>query len=238
MGSENDLSMIHQENTEDPSKTESIQKSGELFCNIIGYNDVKKIFGLSISSEKPVHILLVGPPASAKTLFMLECMKLERSYFTLGSHSTRAGMLEYLFEMRPRYLIVDEIEHMAIKDQTALLSLMETGILSETKFQKSRNTQLKTWVFATSNGTERMLTPLLSRFITLHFKQYKFENFQQVASHMLTHEGVGSELAVKIANDVWWKMKSKDIRDCLKIGRLAKSDDDVNWIIDTLKRYR
>jgi Holliday junction DNA helicase RuvB len=83
-----------------------------------------------------------------------------------------------------------------------------------------------------------MLTPLLSRFITLHFKQYKFENFQQVASHMLTHEGVGSELAVKIPNDVWWKMKSKDIRDCLKIGRLAKSDDDVNWIIDTLKRYR
>lgn len=238
MGSENDLSMIVQENTEDASKTESIHKPGELFSNIIGYNDVKKIFGLSITSEKPVHILLVGPPASAKTLFMLECMKLERSYFTLGSHSTRAGMLEYLFEMRPRYLIIDEIEHMPIKEQTALLSLMETGILSETKFQKTRNTQLKTWVYATSNGTERMLTPLLSRFVTFHFKQYKFENFQQVASHMLANEGIGSQLAVKIANAVWWKMKSKDIRDCLKIGRLAKNDEDVNWIVDTLKRYR
>jgi Holliday junction DNA helicase RuvB len=238
VGSENDLSMTVQENTEDASRTESMQKSGELFSNIIGYNDVKKIFGLSITSEKPVHILLVGPPASAKTLFMLECMKLERSYFTLGSHSTRAGMLEYLFEMRPRYLIIDEIEHMPVKDQTALLSLMETGIISETKFQKTRNTQLKTWVFATSNGTERMLTPLLSRFVTFHFKQYKFENFQQVTSRMLANEGVGSQLAVKIANAVWWKMKSKDIRDCLKIGRLAKNDEDVNWIIDTLKRYR
>jgi Holliday junction DNA helicase RuvB len=140
--------------------------------------------------------------------------------------------------MRPRYLIVDEIEHMSIKDQTALLSLMETGILSETKFQKTRSTQLKTWVYATSNGTERMLTPLLSRFIIFHFKQYKFENFQQVASHLLTHEGVGSQLAVKIANAVWWKMKSKDIRDCLKIGRLAKSDEDLDWIVNTLKRYR
>jgi len=146
-------------------------------------------------------------------------------------------MLDYLFESRPRYLIVDEIEHMGIKDQTALLSLMETGILSETKFQKTRNTQLKTWVFATSNGTERMLTPLLSRFVTLHFKRYKFENFHEVASHMLVQEGVGSQLASKIANAVWSKMKSKDIRDCLKIGRLAKSEQDVNWIVDTFKTY-
>ncbi|MGC1932592.1 MAG: hypothetical protein WA667_26765 [Candidatus Nitrosopolaris sp.] len=79
---------------------------------------------------------------------------------------------------------------------------------------------------------------VLSRFVTLHFKQYKFENFQEVASHMLVHEGVESQLASKIANAVWQKMKSKDIRDCLKIGRLAKSDEDVNWIVDTFKNYR
>src|SRR2546426_9785451 len=210
----------------------------QLFESIVGYSDVKKLFEMSLSSDKPVHILLVGPPASAKTLFMLECMKLERSYFTLGSHSTKSGMIDYLFEKRPRHLLVDEIEHMPIKDQTALLSLMETGILSETKFQKTRNTQLKTWVFATSNGTERMLTPLLSRFVTLHFKRYKFENFHEVASHMLVQEGVGSQLASKISNAVWSKMKSKDIRDCLKIGRLARSEQDVDWIVDTFKNYR
>lgn len=216
----------------------SYHKSAPLFSTIVGYNDVKKIFDMSIRSPKPVHILLVGPPASAKTLFMLECMKLDRSYFTLGSHSTRSGMLEYLFERRPRYLIVDEIENMGIKDQTALLSLMETGIISETKFQKTRNTQLKTWVFATSNGTDRMLTPLLSRFVTLHFKQYKFENFHEVSTHILGHEGVEGTLASKIANAVWWKLKSKDIRDCMKIGRLAKSEEDVNWIVETFKRYK
>ena len=231
-------SVAMEENILDFSSKTSSHKSGELFSTIVGYNDVKKIFAMSITSQKPVHILLVGPPASAKTLFMLECMNLERSYFTLGSHSTKSGMLEYLFERRPRYLIVDEIEHMGIRDQTALLSLMETGILSETKYQKTRNTQLKTWVFATSNGTERMLTPLLSRFVTLHFKQYKFENFHEVASHMLSQEGVGGQLASKIANAVWWKMKSKDIRNCLKIGRLAKTEKDVDWIVDTFKNYR
>lgn len=227
--------------TSKPTNTTTLLKSplpSQLFNNIVGYNDVKRLFNLSLSSEKPVHILLVGPPASAKTLFMLECMKLERSYFTLGSHSTKSGMIDYLFDKRPRYLIVDEIEHMPIKDQTALLSLMETGIIAETKFQKTRNTQLKTWVFATSNGTDRMLTPLLSRFVVLHFKQYKYENFHEVAVHMLSHEGISEEIAVTIADAVWYKMKSKDIRDCIKIGHLAKNKDDVDWIVDTLKNYR
>jgi replication-associated recombination protein RarA len=213
-------------------------KPEPLFESIVGYSDIKRLFQLSFSSEKPVHILLVGPPASAKTLFMVECMRLERSYFTLGSHSTKSGMIDYLFDKRPRYLIVDEIEHMPAKDQTALLSLMETGILAETKFQKTRNTHLKTWVFATTNATDRMLTPLLSRFVVLHFKQYSFGSFQEVCTHILGREGVAADVAVAIAEAVWTKLKSKDIRDCIKIGRLAKTKEDVEWIAQTLRTYK
>jgi Holliday junction DNA helicase RuvB len=213
-------------------------KPEPLFESIVGYSDVKRLFQLSLSSEKPVHLLLVGPPASAKTLFMVECMRLERSYFTLGSHSTKSGMIDYLFDKRPRYLIVDEIEHMPMKDQTALLSLMETGILAETKFQKTRNTHLKTWVFATSNATDRMLTPLLSRFVVLHFKQYSFGSFREVCAHILGREGVTPDVATAIAEAVWTKLKSKDIRDCIKIGRLAKTKEDVEWIAQTLRAYK
>jgi replication-associated recombination protein RarA len=216
----------------------TLTKSEQLFDSIIGYNDVKRLFNLSFSSEKPVHILLVGPPASAKTLFMLSCMKLERSYFTLGSHSTKSGMMDYLFQKRPRYLVIDEIEHMPIKDQTALLSLMETGIIVETKYKKTRDTQLKTWIFATSNSTDQMLTPLLSRFMVLRFKQYKYEAFQEVAVHLLSREGISRQIAIATAETVWSKMKSKDIRDCVKIGHLAKTKDDVNWIAETLKNYK
>jgi DNA polymerase III delta prime subunit len=213
-------------------------KPEPLFENIVGYSDVKRLFHLSISSEKPVHLLLVGPPASAKTLFMLECMRLERSYFTLGSHSTKSGMIDYLFDKRPRYLIVDEIEHMPMKDQTALLSLMEAGIISETKFQKTRNTHLKTWVFASSNATDRMLTPLLSRFVVLHFKQYTLGSFHEVCAHILGREGITSDVAAVIAEAVWTKLKSKDIRDCIKIGRLAKTKEDVEWIVQTLRAHK
>src|SRR6187200_637106 len=183
----------------------------ELFNVIIGHDDVKKLFKLSLSSDIPVHILLVGPPASAKTLFMLECIKLERAHFIVGSQSTKSGMMDYLFQARPRYLVVDEIEHMPMRDQTALLSLMETGIIAETKFQKTRSTQLKTWIYATSNSTDRLLSPLLSRFLVLHFRQYKYENFHEVAVHLLCSQGTTQEMAASIAEAVWSKMKSKDI---------------------------
>ena len=209
----------------------------DLFDNIIGYDDIKKLFFLSFESQRPIHILLVGPPASAKTLFMLGCMKLERSYFTLGPHSTKSGMVDYLFEKRPRYLIIDEIEHMPVRDQTVLLSLMETGIIAETKHMKTRNTQLKTWVFATTNETNHMLTPLLSRFMVLHFKQYKFENFRDISIHMLGKEGIAKDIADEVATLVWHKMRSKDIRDCIKIAHLVKTKDDINWIVETLRKY-
>ena len=232
------MGVEQEESLNDEPIVARISKADQLFDSIVGYDDVKRLFNMAFASDKPVHMLLVGPPASAKTLFMLECMTLDRSYFTLGSHSTKSGMVDYLFEKRPRYLMVDEIEHMPMKDQTALLSLMETGIISETKYQRTRSTQLKTWVFATSNGTERMLTPLLSRFVVLHFKPYSFGSFTQVCKHILSREGVPQEVSVAIADAVWTKLKSRDIRDCIKLGRLAKTTADVDWIADTLRTYK
>ena len=218
----------------DGKKSENLS----LFETIIGYDDIKKIFKMSLISDKPVHILLVGPPASAKTLFMLEFLKLERSYFTLGSHSTKAGMIDYLFDYRPRYLLVDEIEHMPYKDQTSLLSIMETGILTETKSQKTRSTQLKTWIFATCNNKEKLLSPLLSRFIIFHLKSYNRDKFIEVSNGILVKNDIPFDLSNEISHVVWNKLKSRDIRDCIKISRLAKTIEDVEWIAKTLIHYR
>ena len=89
---------------------------------------------MASDSDSAVHILLVGSPASAKTMFLTSLMHhLKGSYFADGANSTKAGMLDYLFETRPRYLLVDEIDKLSAKDQTFLLNLMETGIVSQTK---------------------------------------------------------------------------------------------------------
>lgn len=224
----------------EPTLTEknSKESSEPLFANIVGYDDIKKIFNYAFSSSLPVHILLVGPPGSAKTLFLMECMKLSRSYFTLGSHSTKAGMLDYLFNNRPKNLIIDEIEYMAIKDQAALLSLMETGILSETKYEKTRKSIMRTWVFASCNDEKKLLTPLLSRFFVLYFKKYDYATFEKIANHILASEcNVDFKVSTLIARLVWNKLKSRDIRDCIKIGRICNNKEDVYTIVKTLIRY-
>lgn len=231
------------ENEPDNLEERLIEKNSKespetLFANIVGYEDIKKIFNYAFNSSLPVHILLVGPPGSAKTLFLMECMKLSRSYFTLGSHSTKAGMLDYLFNNRPKNLIIDEIEYMAIKDQAALLSLMETGILSETKYEKTRKSIMRTWVFASCNDEKKLLTPLLSRFFVLYFRKYDYATFEKIANHILAIEcNMDFEVSTLIAHLVWNKLKSRDIRDCIKIGRICNNKEDVYMIVKTLIRY-
>ena len=61
-----------------------VRQVNRLFNPVIGFEDLKEIFQLSITADKPVHILLVGPPASAKSLFMSCLTKLERSYYAVG----------------------------------------------------------------------------------------------------------------------------------------------------------
>jgi Holliday junction DNA helicase RuvB len=87
-----------------------------LFDDIIGFEDVKGLFEMAIKAERPVHLLLCGPPASAKSLFMRSLTKLERSYYAVGSSSTKSEIFDYLFEYRPRYFIIDELEKMNKKD--------------------------------------------------------------------------------------------------------------------------
>jgi Holliday junction resolvasome RuvABC ATP-dependent DNA helicase subunit len=99
---------------------EKEETKDDFFEYIIGYNDIKKFLRMSINTEEPIHILLIGPPASAKTMFIKSMMmNLNNSYFTDGGNSTKAGMLEYIFDNKPKYLLIDEIAKL---QQSLLLS--------------------------------------------------------------------------------------------------------------------
>jgi Holliday junction DNA helicase RuvB len=215
------------------------EDADNFFDYIIGYNDVKKFLRMSINTEEPVHILLIGPPASAKTMFIKSMMmKLNNSYFTDGGNTTKAGMLEYIFDNKPKYLLIDEIDKMSTKDQTFLLNLMETGIVSETKHAKTRTEVLKTWVIASSNNIHNIISPLKSRFFIIELEPYSYEQFCQITMSLLIKQHkVKEEIAKATAHMVWNKMRSRNIRDCVRIGRMAKSIEDVDFIIDTLRRY-
>ena len=134
---------------------------------------------------------------------------------------------------------MDELEKMNKKDQTSLLNLMESGILSELKHKQMRTTQLKTWVFASCNSTDKLLPPLLTRFKDIHFKPYTEEEFVEIVVNVLDREeGIDRDIAIIIADGVLNRLKSSNIRECVRIARLAKNDcAQVNRIIDTFAKY-
>jgi MoxR-like ATPase len=181
-------------------------KSAKMFDKIIGYEGIKQTLFRSLVAKEPVHILLVGPPGQAKTLFLkciLETFGEKRAFFTIGGNASKSGLIDVLFDMKPKYLLVDEIEHLKPEYQTALLSLMETEILTQTMHSKVGHIHLKTWVFATSNGTKKLSEPLLSRFRVMYLNQYHFSEFHQIAVKKLVGEGVNKNAADEIAISVW-----------------------------------
>jgi holliday junction DNA helicase RuvB len=65
------------------------------FDDIIGHGHIKRLFGLALRSDEPAHILLSGPPASAKKMFLLSFReRLKESYFVDGGNSTKAGIID------------------------------------------------------------------------------------------------------------------------------------------------
>jgi len=207
-------------------------RSNGLFDEIIGYDHIKRLFRMALNSDSAVHILLVGPPASAKTMFLTSMMhQLKNAYFSDGSNSSKAGMIDCVFANSPRYLLVDEIDKMTRKDQVFLLNLMETGIVSETKYGKTRSARIRTSVFATSNNVEKISRPLQSRFFMIELEPYTYEQFCEITHELLLRHNIEKAVTSFIADAVW--NKSQDIRDCVRIGTLAKSIEDIRFLVET-----
>lgn len=218
------------------------QEKDKIFEDVIGHDDIKRVFRMALESNEPIHILLIGPPASAKTIFLEALMHKvgdKQAYFTIGGSSTKAGVVNMLFVKEPKYLMVDEIDKMSRSDQTSLLGLMETGELVETKVRKTRRIKLKTWVFATANTTAKLSRPLLTRFMVFGLKPYTYEEFEEVTVHLLGKRyNVKRDLAIVIASAVWHKMGTPTIRQCVKVAKMTKKKEDVEWLIETMKKYQ
>ena len=209
----------------------------EIFNDIVGYDDIKKLFLMSINSEEPIHIALAGPPASAKTIFMKCLMALPSSYFVDGSNMSKPGLIDYIFNNNIKYLLIDEIDKISPKDQTVFLNLMETGIVSETKFNKTRKIETKISIFATCNDLNKIIHPIRSRFLSLILKGYSYEEFHQIVTKLLSKKSINQKIIDEVVYAVWYNIKSKNIRDCVKIARMAKSVDDVIFLVNIYNKY-
>jgi Holliday junction DNA helicase RuvB len=222
---------------EQPPVEEVEEIPADLFDDVVGYDDLKAVFLKALDVGK-VHFMLVGPPSSAKTLFLLCLEKLPRARYVLGSRMTKAGLTDYLFTYQPRYLLLDEIDKMSGEHYGVLLSLCETGRVSEMIFGRTRDIALDTTVFACCNQLKRIPPEVVSRFEVLRFKEYSREEFVNIVENVLVRRGTEKDLATYIADRVWHGLDAKDPREAMRIARLAKTREEVDHLIEVIKRYR
>jgi holliday junction DNA helicase RuvB len=156
------------------------ERALKLFSNIEGLYDIKEMMLRALESHDRAHTLLTGPPACAKSLFMLQMEQYIRSkvYFAEGASTTKAGIQKFIAENQDKeIIIIDEIDKMALKDQEGLLTMMERGVYTSTKIRDTKTVKANIVIFATSSSTERLSKPLLSRFTVFEISEYSYEEF-------------------------------------------------------------
>jgi Holliday junction DNA helicase RuvB len=207
------------------------------FSVIEGYDDLKRVFGMSLGAEKPVHILLVGPPATAKTMFLMEIEKLPESRFVIAGTMTRVGLRDVLFYEKPKYLLIDELDKINDRDDlSALLTWMESGRVVVTTHNVSKSVEGVGWVFAAANSASRLPVELLDRFKVFQLKPYTEDEYVRVAaSYLEKGEKVQRGLAEYIVRQT--VKFSKSVREAIRVARLAKTKEDVDFLMNVTQKY-
>jgi DNA replicative helicase MCM subunit Mcm2 (Cdc46/Mcm family) len=85
-----------------------LEKDLKVFSKIEGLDDIKEMLLRALESLERAHTLLVGPPACAKSLFMLLIEKYMSSkvYFAEGAATTKAGIQRFVAENQDKEIII------------------------------------------------------------------------------------------------------------------------------------
>src|ERR671939_304277 len=180
------------------------QRALNCFSNIEGLDDIKEMMLRALESPERAHTLLIGPPACAKSLFMLQIEKgmQHEVYFAEGAATTKAGLQKFIAENpHKEIIIIDEIDKMSIQHQESLLTMMERGEFMSTKVRNVNTVKANVSIFATSNSTERLSKPLLSRFTIFEIPEYTYEEFETISTRLI--KKLPQNAVIQIASSVW-----------------------------------
>ena len=211
-----------QEASAEPQPEPLVSLGEDLFTDIIGHEDVKDLLKAALLAEKPVHVLLTGPPALAKTLFLWDIEQTfgEQAIWLVGSATSKAGLWDLVAERDPKILLIDEIDKMNAVDMAALLTMMEGGRLVRAKRGRELDIHNPLKVIAASNRMEKLSPELRSRFAIRKLNPYSRSEFLTVVKGVLVRkESLSNELAEEIARKL--DGRSQDVRDAIRIARLA-----------------
>ncbi len=197
--------------------------SAQIFSDIVGYDDIKELLRESLQLDKPIHVLLYGPPSLAKSMFLWDIERAfgDLSLPLLGSATSHAGLWDLIAEKKPRVILVDEIEKMGLVDMAGLLSIMQTGRIIRAKVGRKLDERVNAWVIGAANRIHKLPPELISRFSVHQLAEYAAKEFRDVVTSVLVaHEDTSQDEAHEIAMRLVGR--THDVRDAVRVARLAK----------------
>ena len=224
---------------QEPTELEQEEKNDDVFKYIYAHDKLKLIFNNAIASNEAIHILLTGAPATSKTLFLEAIKENVDNSSLITSNSTGAGIIKHIYDNPEiEYLLIDEIEKIPKDEIAVLLTLMESGRLIVTKRTMMCDREQKLTIFATCNNVNKLSIEMRSRFLKFNLKEYTLEEFTMISINIVISRFYRTqEFAQKLALAIWYKMKSKDVRDVIKVARLARNESDIDIIIEAIQEY-
>jgi DNA polymerase III delta prime subunit len=207
------------------------------FGNIEGYDDIKDLVRRALDSDENYNLLLIGPPASSKTLFLMGILDIRKDAIYFDGSNTTNRILDVLEEKRPKIILLDELDKMGKSWQTQLLNFMESGRVDVEQQRKQYHFEIKgAKVFATCNEINRLSKPLQSRFRKIFLPRYTEEQFLDVSEKVLSKT---SPCIARYIGATVWKSQG-DIRDVISIGKLVRKSDgprEIEQIMNTMTKY-
>jgi len=205
-----------------PTTGERFIPPSDIFEDIIGHEEVKELLRAAMMAEKPVHVLLTGPPALAKTLFLWDIERAagEKAIWLVGSATSKAGLWDLVAERQPQIILIDELDKMNAADTAALLSMMEGGRLVRAKKGRELDLAATIRVVAASNRLDMLSPELRSRFAVRRLNPYSREDYLTVVKGVLVRrENTSPDMADEIARRL--DGLTQDVRDSIRAARLA-----------------
>jgi replication-associated recombination protein RarA len=210
----------------------------QFFSNIYGLDGMKENVFRALISEEQINILLVGPPATSKTLVMSTIQeKCNDVFYYDASNTTSAGLIEELFYNRnAKLIIIDEIDKLKRNDLSSLLSLLNNGKivkkLKEIRYDfKIENVK----IFATSNSIVNLSKPVRSRFQEYYLREYGDDDFIKVVKFCLIKK-LPEEICEAIGL-MLISIERKDVRAAIGISNLLKTNDTKEDVLRVFENW-
>jgi len=210
----------------------------DLFGSIIGYDDIKELLKAVIKNGERYGALFVGPPASAKTMFLMELLRLPNSVFITAYTTTKAGLRDLFINENPKYIAIDEIDKAPFETITTLLSALENGIVVKTTSTNHITAKVEPIIFASSNNLNKINSTIRSRFQVFNLKPYTYDQLKEIGKMLFKREGISEEYIDNYVNMALEKGVIEDPRDFVKIARVLKVNNNIENVLNTLIKYK